>query len=744
MKRLMNKKSILISALTALFALSLSLFAVNVSAEKASANENQNYYVIDADQLAFDGTTEVAQQDTGNLLGKGKENYMLQTSLTKATPAIKLKTSAYGDKIYGGENDAVKIEVRLLFNRWPDFGYGGFSSDATYIALNIYNSADTNFENPLASSEEFGAGELYGANFIRTFQIAPDKICNHRGKLQDLVIRVESDASSWLSALLVDYVKIVFESNAISMGGECVVAPNPENISDENVIWTEAKGYGDTFIDFANYGGFLGYVENPAMVELRKERFPSVPCITETDGTETLLLKNTVFAFNVGNLSADNYEQFIMDILLADKRAKGGHTLDLYGTGTEKFVDEQGNPVGYAAKVVVESNEQGFHNEFALEGEEIRMLAGQDGVIRNIYVLYHGNTLDTAEETVGLRNGSQIWINKVQFLTASEIETPAVATDYAKYDISDVFPVGESVSITNKAGNVGEVVSIASLANKSVEELSFGLSMEKGGNLAFLFNAKERGMVNEYANSGILFTLSDEKIEISAHMEGSTTQSATATSAIQFTEKKAVKIECIPYYINTLQSGYYCAVSVDGVKLVEMYISNVDLALGNAFHLCYTAQDKDFSVNLTSSKTEEITSAQAWMNVKIATEKQVHSLDKTDIPLVLSWTETGFDEVSEVSCVGEGASVNQVARRVEFSENGEVKVKFSITNAFGTFESNELTVACEDVVTMPQPPQKAFYEKAWFISLYFLPLAAVLGAGAYLVIKKVKPFKKEK
>ena len=180
------------------------------------------------------------------------------------------------------------------------------------------------------------------------------------------------------------------------------------------------------------------------------------------------------------------------------------------------------------------------------------------------------------------------------------------------------------------------------------------------------------------------------------------------------------------------------------MKLVEMYISNVDLALGNAFHLCYTAQDKDFSVNLTSSKTEEITSAQAWMNVKIATEKQVHSLDKTDIPLVLSWTETGFDEVSEVSCVGEGALVNQVARRVEFSENGEVKVKFSITNAFGTFESNELTVACEDVVTMPQPPQKAFYEKAWFISLYFLPLAAVLGAGAYLVIKKVKPFKKEK
>ena len=144
MKRLMNKKSILISALTALFALSLSLFAVNVSADKtASANENPNYYLIDADQISFDGSSEVAQKDSGNLLEKGTDNYILQTSLTKATPSIKVKTSAYGDKIYGGENDAVKIEVRLLFNRWPDLGYGGFSNDATYVTLKIYNSADT-------------------------------------------------------------------------------------------------------------------------------------------------------------------------------------------------------------------------------------------------------------------------------------------------------------------------------------------------------------------------------------------------------------------------------------------------------------------------------------------------------------------------------------------------------------------------------------------------------------------------
>ncbi|MBO5736778.1 MAG: hypothetical protein J6S04_03110, partial [Clostridia bacterium] len=624
MKRLLNKRSILIYALTALFALSLSLFAISVRAEnKVSASAEENYYLIDADQLSFDGTADVAQKDASNLLGRGEDNYVLQSSLTKTSPSIKLKTSAYGDKIYGGENDPVKIEVRLLFNRWPDLGYGGFSKDATYITLKIYNSADTNFENPLATSDEYGVGDIYGANFIRTFQFTPDKICNNRGKLQDLVIRVESDASSWLSALIVDYVKIIFEPSNILMGGECVVAANPENVADEKVIWTEAKGYGDTFIDFENYGGFYGYVDNPAMVELRQERFPNVPSVTETNGTKALLMKNVVFALNVGKLAADNFEKFTMDVLLSDKRAMGGHTLYLYGSNPEKFVDENGNPVGYAAKVVVESNEQGFHNEFVLEGEEIRKLASADGFIYNIYVLYHGNTLDTATETVGLRNGSQIWINKVQFLTASEMETPAIATEYSKYDVSDIFPVGESVSITNKAGDAKDVLSIAALDNKQVEELSLGVSMEDGNNIAFLFNAQGRENVNAYENSGILFYLSSEKIEISSRMEGSITQSATASSTISFADKKAVKLECIPYFMNTVQRGYYCAVSVDGAKLVELYISNDDLALGDTFHLCYEAKVSDFTVKLSSSKTEGITSAQDWMNVKITTEKQV-------------------------------------------------------------------------------------------------------------------------
>ena len=372
MKRVVYKKSVLVLALTALLFLALALFGLGGNTiDKAYAAQSD--YVLDANQLAIDGNpAAIAKKDTANNLGDGADNLIIETGVSKAAPSVKIKASGYSDAIYGGDNDALRVEVKLLFNRWQDLGYGGFSSDATYISLKIYNSTDTKFENPLACSVQYGRQEENGAieqdkvmgNFIRTFQLAPEKVCNYRGKLTDFVVRVESDASSWSSAIIIDYVKIVFTQKSELMGGETIVGVNPENVADENVIWTEAEGYAGTYIDPLNYGGFYAYVDSAAMVKLKKENFPSVECQADENGANALLLKNAVFALNVGKIAPEDYQQFIMDILLTDKRAKGNHTLYLYGGNPEKFVDESGNPVNYATMVTVESYEQGYHNKF--------------------------------------------------------------------------------------------------------------------------------------------------------------------------------------------------------------------------------------------------------------------------------------------------------------------------------------------------------------------------------------------
>ncbi|MBE7080609.1 MAG: hypothetical protein E7371_05160 [Clostridiales bacterium] len=749
MRILSNKKCKLIRALTAVFALALSIGAVSVNLETtASASTDKNEYVMDATQVSFVDKGGEAVKDENDFFGVGhKNNYVIQTALTHDAPSVKVQASGYGDVIYGGDNDIARVEVKLLFNRWPD----SVPDDASYMKLSVYNSADIYFENPIASAEEFGTGEYVNSpfsgfgNFIRIFQLEPEDVCNNRGKLRDFVLRAECDGDYWNSALIIDYVKVVFEADGLYKAGECLTNENPENITDTQVVWTKGKGFGDTYIDLANYGGFFSYVDNPMLVELTKDNFPTAQCVTEADGTETLLLKNAVFALNVGDLSADDYQQFTMDILLNDKRAKGGHTLYLYGSKPGKFLDENGAPVGYAAKVLVESYEQGFHNKFLLEKEDISKLADKNGNISYIYVLYQGNTLDTAEETVGLRNGSQIWINKVQFLKEGDVETPTVATEYDKYDVSDIFPVGESVSLNNKAGaSVDDIISIATLQNKRVGELSLDLTMENGENIAFLFNAKTYTAINEYKNGGVLFYLSNDKIEISARVDGEVTKSVSATSSSAFDSKKTVKLSCIPYYLNDVESGLYCAVTVDGQLLLSDYFRSDCLNLGDTFHLSYQAKDKDFSVNIASAKTEGVISAKDLMKVEIKAETLRYSLDKTDIPLVLAWYNTGCDEVSKVNCSGDVAMVNQDVRRVQFTENGEVKVSFSVTNAFGTFTSNELSVKCKDVLADTENLEQA-PKKGCAASIIVLSSVGVVGmaCGTFFLVKKNKASKKE-
>ncbi len=754
MKRVAYKKSILVLALSALLFLVLGLFGFGWNTNKTVSAAQNDYVMLDANQLSFDvKPVPTAYKDTANFLNAGKDNYIIQTQVSKANPSVKLIASGYSDPIYGGDNDAQRIEIRLMFNRWPDSGYGGFSTDATYVALKIYSADDTNFENPLGSAVEYGYGgdfehptltpEQYGANFVRIFQIDPASVCNVMGKLQSVVLRVESDATSWLSTVMVDYVKIVFAQNSVLSAGEAIVGENPNNLTDENVTWTQAKGYADTYIDAFNYGGFYAYVDNPALVELKKEIFPEAECITDENGVETLLLKNVVFALNVGKLNPDGYQQFMMDILLTDKNANGNHTLYLYGGKTQKFVDENGNPIGYAATVTVENNEQGYHNKFIVEQEDIQSLTDEEGMISTLYVLYHGNTLDTETEMVGLRNCSQIWMNKIQMLKAGEVETPTVGVKYDSYNLSQLFPVGQSVDILNKASANGEVVSVAALANKTVGELSFTANIENGENLAFLFNAKGGKQINEYMDGGILFSLSNEAVEISAWKSGAQAKAVSVADTNVFNGEKQVKIQCIPYYMNSLEAGFYCAVFVDETKILDGYFSNDELSLGKAFHLCYTAQDKDFSVTIGAGETEAVISAKDLMNVQIRAEKIIYSLDKTDVPLSLYWYNTGFDQLSEVECEGEIAWVNQEVKRVQFIENGEVKIKFSVTNAFGTFESEVLALVCEDVATVQNEKiVENIYEKGWFVALHFLPIVALGAVCGILAIKKAKSAKK--
>ena len=150
MKRLLTKKTVFIYVLTALLLLSLSFFALGIGAtEKAYAI---NDVLLDAGGLQFEGTTSaILKVDEFNYFESGTDNWILETQVNKASPSVKVVAGGYPDRIYGGNNDAVRVEIRLLFNRHSIL----VSEDATFVALKVYNSDDTAFENPIASAESY-------------------------------------------------------------------------------------------------------------------------------------------------------------------------------------------------------------------------------------------------------------------------------------------------------------------------------------------------------------------------------------------------------------------------------------------------------------------------------------------------------------------------------------------------------------------------------------------------------------
>ena len=89
-----------------------------------------------------------------------------------------------------------------------------------------------------------------------------------------------------------------------------------------------------------------------------------------------------------------------------------------------------------------------------------------------------------------------------------------------------------------------------------------------------------------------------------------------------FESGKATKITiaAIPYYIEGVQEGYYCAVYIDGSEkaVVEIYLENAFVTTGVYTNVCIQDVGNDASVKLSSTKENPVSAADT-MKVTIAT-----------------------------------------------------------------------------------------------------------------------------
>ena len=657
---------------------------------------------VQADTSFFggDGSTQVAY--TGNVLSE--------------PVTVRLRT-AYKAADYG------TVEISLCISNW---------TDGNTIITKVYALSDTEFTNPLASvTTEKG-------NIVATLTFEAADIAGEDGNITGFVIvkKHSNETKGW--QIFADYVKLNVkepETPAETLrlqAGDLVdgTTTNPRSIVDEKVTWTALVNHGSAYEPY-------GYVEHPAFKTYSKEKFPGFEFI-DNDGTanDVLKAKNVVQTLNLGNVKAANFARLEITYMFTDW-LYGSHEFYIYGEKTTAFTDSEGNPTGYAAKMIV----QGPSTKFTFKIDDVSALADDSGKIQYIYLMY-----GTEIEDKGFWNGTQLWVNEVNLIIPEDMPNPVVSEDVASKDVSELMPVGSdgvTFGLTSNGKQSGEegygaYSEKVSLKTAAADEITFNFTPTYGadGNFSVYFLLKAKSD-SAYSTGGLVFWFSDSNILIGNGTKNDYAKMLKADypeGAFASGTATKVKISAIPYYLEGVREGYYLALYFGDAETpaLDIYVADVDSELGEYTKIVMQDLGKDYSVKISSASATP-TAAADVMKVTVATTSGKTTFDKPRAGLALSHFAIDGETVSELKIDGD-ATYNAETKTLNFNSEGTVKVSFTVTNAFGTFTSNELALTYDDGVAN-ETEEKSGCDCGSSINGIGIS-ALVLAAGAVIIAVK--------
>ena len=583
------------------------------------------------------------------------------------------------------------IEIYLLLGNWGVTG-------STYTKVTAYAAADT--------EHELQAGTMQcdaESNKDGILRIDPYKVADKDGNVQTIRLQIYSDTEQTAGQinLFLNYLRVLpADTGAVKsvtlQTGKYIAPKNPANLNDENVTWLALNCSEEAY---ENYGK-----ENHAYQHYDTRSFPKAEVYDATinEGATCIRAKNGVFALDLGRVKASDYGQMSMDFQFTDWEG-GIHNFYLYGSSAEKFIGESGQPEGYVAKLTTKAAATKY--EFKLDKNDLAKLADKNGNIGYIYILWGGNILDTQSQIVGCYNGTNVFMSEINLLIPEDVPKPVLPETINKSDISSVFPVGEKsvLNFKTSAGTTGSAVSVAATGTGQTDEISFRIKpVTQEYSFGFVLRASDRGMTNVWQNSGVVFWFSHDNVLMGAYRNNAAENagfeqiSAKDFPLDAFGKEKYtdVKITAVPYFVDGIESGVYAAITVNGNLFVESYYAAEKITTGLDCHLFWQDLGKDVSVELASAD-ENFTKAEDLMAVALSNTKgETGALqaEKERVSLQQKYYSIGAESISELNMKGDAAKLNQENLRLEFQKEGTVELQYSVTNIFGTFESNVLKV----------------------------------------------------
>lgn len=654
--KLLNKKSAVIAFLLAL-CMSLTAFAFGRTVARADDLEKVDDKPTENVMLDMDGTSATLEAEDG----------VNDKNFDNAIPGLFAEAKGETKMVFTNNPIAVGGTVTVKFGKSYKAEY--FSTVNIKLAvgaagekvLNGYASTDTAFENSAGTV----TSTLENENVILSLDAS--KLSGKDGYINGFVIKKTDGVSGQIFA---DYVELVLAKE------------KPTNIlldMDGNQAWLEAN----------NDKGEWSKATNVNKDNIIHEAFNDYRVFPSADGTTKI-----TWVDNIGNgdlvhvrlaqkVKAEYYEKVKINLCIGSaangNELHGGmSTITGYAVSDTTFTTPAGKM------------KTGGGNVTKVLSLDPSVLADSDGFIDTIVL----RRTETNEAVKG-----SIFADYVEFCLVGSEPKPVISEEFTTKDIADVMPVGAGVTfnVATSEATLNKTIINAAVKAAAFDKLNLKITPNSEGKFSTYVLMKAPTAAATYEDGGIFFWISDDNVVI-GNKDNSESVLAAEFPANAFVSGRATKISiaAIPYYIEGTQAGYYCALYVEDATdpLVEIYLGIEDVTTGVYTNICTQDLGGNYSVTYGSA-SDTPKSASEVMNVKVATKSGSTTFKNPRAALDLTYFEVEGATVSDLVISG-NATFDKETGFLTFGKKGTVKVKYTVTNAFGTFESNELTLTYDD------------------------------------------------
>ena len=653
--KIMNKKSALIAFLLAL-CMSLTAFSFGRTTAFADDLEKVDDKPAENVMLDMDGTQSWLEVD-GAKVGSWTDTSDMATRTGNIHKDNALAPGVFGDAkgetlmMWTGSGTTANVRLNKAYKA------ENFSEVKIKLAVCVAGTATGYALTDTEKANAAGVVTTTSGNETAILTLDASKLANSDGYIEGFTF-VTSEAGNNFA----DYVELVLAEEP---------APTKNVLIDLNNTdaWLEVDGKKDS--DKLHQGA----VDDNAIPGL----FPGADNSTKMMFTEGLGNEATFTIKFSKKIKAKYFEKIKVSIVVGNWADTGNAvTTTAYALSDTTFATPAGK---------IKTLKGNVHKILSIDPALVK---DSDGYIEG-FVL---RKTETDTEATG-----QYFVDGVEFCLVGSEPKPVISEEFTTKDIADVMPVGAGVAfnVTASTETLNKSIINAAVKAAAFDKLNLKITPNSEGKFSTYVLMKAPTAAATYEDGGIFFWISDDNVVI-GNKDNSESVVKAEFPANAFVSGRATKISiaAIPYYIKGTQAGYYCALYVEDATtpLVEIYLGIEDVTTGVYTNICTQDLGGNYSVTYGSA-SDTPKSASEVMNVKVATKSGSTTFKNPRAALDLTYFEVEGATVSDLVISG-NATFDKETGFLTFGKKGTVKVKYTVTNAFGTFESNELTLTYDD------------------------------------------------